>query len=68
MKSIVYEENPESICWYCEKRGEVEKHHLFRGWQRSQSPIVWLCWRCHRKATINKWFEKYLQKLWQGKK
>jgi hypothetical protein len=53
-------------CWCCHNRHcGLSEHHL---WRRSgggtEMPTVWLCAECHNKATNDKWFEEYLQKLW----
>lgn len=56
--------NP-TICWYCGDYGGTEPHHIYRGAERSTSPVVWICRKCHDKATHNKWFEKHLIMLYE---
>lgn len=64
-EEIKYEYFEPEMCWYCHTRGQgLSEHHLWRGWKREKSPTVWLCYKCHQKATWQKWFEVHLQKLW----
>lgn len=54
-------------CWYCHTRkAGLQEHHI---WRRSEMghgmPTMWLCGRCHDRATDNDWFEKHLQLLWK---
>lgn len=54
----------EEECWFCGKRIPVSQHHLWRASKRKTSPVVWLCQKCHDKATRNKQFEIHLQELY----
>lgn len=54
-------------CWFCNKGGYLEEHHLYRGWQRKTSPTIYLCLKCHKKATEDKPFEIHLQELYAKK-
>ena len=60
-----YEYFEDKECWYCHTRGiGLQKHHLWRGAYRKKSLTVWLCYKCHEKATFNKWFEEHLQEIY----
>ena len=61
-----YQEFPDE-CFYCGTTGwavGLEEHHLWRGNQRSLSPSVWLCHRCHHEATFEREFEIKLQTIY----
>jgi hypothetical protein len=65
-KMSSYVHDPEKCFWCGTTLWAVglEEHHLWRGNQRSQSPSVWVCNKCHKKATFNKDFEIKLQNIY----
>lgn len=65
-KKIKYLNYPDR-CFFCSNTAwsnGLEEHHLWRGSQRQFSPSVFLCHRCHDRATFNKEFEIKLQKIY----
>ena len=72
IKIIVKETNEDKKCFYCGitfwSAGGLEQHHLYRRsvypeLKRNLKNIVWLCFKCHKRATENKEFEENLQKI-----
>jgi hypothetical protein len=66
MQEAKYKRYPQK-CFYCPATAwgsGLEEHHLWRGSERRFSPSVFLCHRCHEKATFNKEFEIKLQEIY----
>jgi hypothetical protein len=54
--------NPQE-CYYTKGTTNLEEHHLFRAGERGKSLTIVLTHWIHRKATIDKEFEKHLTNL-----
>ncbi len=55
---------PPEQCDYCGTLGALTEHHLVRRSQGGKKmKTIWLCIRCHQKATWDKEFEINLQEI-----
>jgi len=58
-------------CFFCERPSTsygLDEHHLWRGPDRLTSPTIWLCRRCHDRATLDHEFSTHLQELYEQRK
>ena len=68
IKDIKYEYYEDRSCFYCTTTSWVsglEGHHVYSGVDRKNSPVVYLCHKCHTKCHRSNKFLKIIQELYE---